>query len=93
MDRRVGGVLIVAAFVLALAGLMLWTQATKNAEDEQLANEYARALGADFDDPEPNRTPALACFAIAGLATICGTIVLSRDRPVEEQQPQGPPPT
>lgn len=76
--RTLAVALIVGAAVLAVVALLLWKQASDDADADALANDYAEASGADpFLDEDPDRTPALVAGGVAAVLFIAGVIVIA----------------
>jgi hypothetical protein len=92
--RNVTVGLFAVAVVLAVAGLVLWGKASSDAENDRVTAEFTNAiLNEDgsasrvSSDIEPNRTPAVAAFVVAGLALISGVIVVSTTPRVASPSP------
>lgn len=79
----VGVGLIVLGVLLALAVIPLWTNATEDAEAEQLAEEFrAASLGTAPEEVEPERTIPIAVGMVGAVLFLAGVIVtVSPDRP------------
>lgn len=76
--RVVGVVLLISAFVIAGLGFVLLNSARAEAEDEEIANGYTRALGgAAPDNVEPDRTPATVAWVTSGAALVVGAVFLA----------------
>jgi hypothetical protein len=76
--------LFAVAVVLAVVGLVLWDKASSDAENDRVTAQFTNAiLNEDgsvarvSDNIDPNRTPAIAAFVVAGLALVSGVIVVS----------------
>lgn len=94
MNRNtLGVILLIGAFALGVAGMITWSNETEAAESQTRVNQYADAMRGVPDRPavEAERTAPFALWAIAGLATICGTIVLATaPRSSDDATPSAP---
>lgn len=84
--KRAAGIwLIVLAVILAIAAAVLWSDASDEAAADQLANEYAEALGGEpASEVEPDRAPALAGGGVAAVLFLGGVILLAGSRPDDD---------
>lgn len=80
--RRVGLVLLLSGVVLALAVIPLWSSATREADQDALADEYRAAIiGGPVDEPAADRTLPIAVGAVGGVLFLAGVILLAVPRP------------
>ena len=78
-NKRAGWWLLTLAGILAIAAVLLWQQASQDAENERITTAYSTAItGEPADGPVPNRTPALITLGAAGITVICATLLLTR---------------
>lgn len=84
MDRKkIGALLVVAAVVLGVVGMVLWARESSRVEEAQDRADFGRALAEDYgtmwdDEPEANRAPAIGVWVVGGLLFLSGVIVLSQ---------------
>lgn len=78
MKRRVGGLLVALAAVLAMVGFVLLGRANDKAATDAHVAELTVALGGRAElDPEPNRTPATTAWVLAGAAFLAGVMLIA----------------
>lgn len=97
MKRRlVGSTLLALAAVLAVCGVLLWWNASRDADNaERTITEVGAALGAPdartVPDVQPDYGLAQAAFGLAALVVLSGVIVLSTGPLSDGSHPgQGP---
>lgn len=80
--RGVAAALLVLAALLAVGAVVLWTQASDDAEAANLAHDYAEAIsGRPSPDEEPDRVPALVAGAVAAVCALGGAVLLAGSKP------------
>lgn len=87
--RTAAAVALGLAALLAIAGVGLWTRATDEQAEKELAAYYERALYLDEGepglaalvdtDPEADRTPSVVAFVAAALLAVGGVVLVRWD--------------
>lgn len=78
--RKAATLLLALALAAIIVGGLLWSKANNDADHQQRVNAYAIELGTPpsvLDSAEPDHTPALALFALSGVAVVCATILFA----------------
>ncbi|MDZ7677045.1 MAG: hypothetical protein U5K29_00660 [Acidimicrobiales bacterium] len=93
--RTIGAGLLVLGVVLLLAGWWMWQAETENVAAKQRAEDLIEAYDVDLgrDEPEPDRTPAIAVFGFAAFSGIAGVIFLAAPPDSTPTSSRGGPPT
>jgi O-antigen ligase len=88
--QQVGGVLLLAAIVGAVVGMLLWANETHRVERANESNAFTAAIAADSGSAfpavheDPRRSTPIAIFVFAGGAGLFGMLLIATSPGREE---------